>query len=393
MTTWQRNIATVAVSGMVVVLIFVVLATQPAPAPPATASPVAASPTEGASTTPTATAAASPSSGGSPSPSAAIDTRYGFVTIKGSSFELVTETGTSVQQYGCGTASCDGGRVAVSADGKRVAYWRTGQTPEWELRVFDVATPTSVRTVTMLASTLQGGALAWSSDAQGVVYAAQTPGYGGITGGAGRATVNAVDLNAPQTPMNDVLPARTDGGIYLPIAWDRSRQVFAAVVTGEGGFVFEYAVADANGPKVTRATAGQMIANQVKASPDGKRALGLDVQANVVRIWPITNFAGSFEVRAGPGGRITAAHWQTSNAVGWTYGGRFDVFVPQTDTSRTVYTASSELALVAFRADGSAALVGRVASPGAVIVDVQSGATTPSTISGVAVARPGVLLR
>src|SRR5919204_1429471 len=319
-TTWQRNIATVAVSGMVVVLIFVVLATQPAPAPPATASPVAASPTEGASTTPTATAAASPSSGGSPSPSAAIDTRYGFITVRGSSFEIVTEAGTSVQQYGCGTASCEGGRVAVSSDGKRVAYWRTGQTPEWELRVFDVAAPTSARTVVTLPSTLQGGALAWSTDAQGVIYAAETPGYGGITGGAGRAVVNAGRLTAPQGPMNDVLPARTDGGIYLPIAWDRSKKVFAAVVTGEGGFVFEYAVADASGPKVTRATAGQMIAGQVEASPDGARALGGDLPANVVRIWPITDFAGSVAVGPGADGRITAAHWRSANEVGWSYG-------------------------------------------------------------------------
>jgi hypothetical protein len=314
--------------------------------------------------------------------------------VKGGTFEIVTEAGTSVQQYGCGTASCEGGRVAVSSDGKRVAYWRTGQTPEWELRVFDVAAPTSARTVVTLPSTLQGGALAWSTDAQGVIYAAETPGYGGITGGAGRAIVNAVDLTAPQGPMNDVLPARTDGGIYLPIAWDRSKKVFAAVVTGEGGYVFEYAAADPNGPKVTRATAGQMIASQVEASPDGTRALGVDVLKNVVRIWPITDFAGSFEVGPGAGSRITAAHWRSANEVGWTYGARFGVFMPQTSSSRTVFTGSNELALVAFRADGSAALVGQVASStGAVIVDVQSGATTSSTISRVAVARRGVLLR
>jgi hypothetical protein len=314
--------------------------------------------------------------------------------VKGSTFELVTETGTSVQQFGCGTASCEGGRVAVSSDGKRVAYWRTGQTPEWELRVFDVATPTSVRTVVTLPSTLQGGALAWSTDAQGVIYAAETPGYGGITGGAGRAIVNAIDATAPLAPMNDVLPARTDGGVYLPIAWDRSKKVFAAVVTGEGGYVFEYAAAGPNGPKVTRATAGQMIANQVEASPDGARALGIDIQANVVRIWPITDFAGSFPVGPGADSRITAAHWRSANEVGWTYGARFGLFMPQTSSSRTVFTGSNELALVAFRADGSAALVGQVASPtGAVIVDMQTGATTPSTISRVAVARRGVLLR
>jgi hypothetical protein len=314
--------------------------------------------------------------------------------LRGTGFELVSESGAVVQDYGCGTATCQQRSVAVSPDGKRVAYWRTGQTPQWELRVFDVATPTAVRTVATLPSSQRGGALAWSSDSQGVAFGVQSvetlPAAGG---GPKSAGVSSIDLTAPQAPLADALPMRTDGSFYVPVAWDRAKKLFAAVVTGEGGFVLEYDTADASGFKPTRVpAANQMVANQVEASPDATRVLGIDINMNLVRVWPVTNIGAAVEVRPGSGARITGAHWRTANEVGWTFGSRFDVFVPQTATSRTVLAGPSELRLMAFRADGTAALVAQ--QSGAEIVDVQSGATNPSTLPATTPIVPrGILLR
>jgi hypothetical protein len=310
---------------------------------------------------------------------------------RGSSFDLVTETGTVVQQVTCGTASCNERGVAASFDGKRVAHWRAGQAAGWELRVFESATPANARTVVTLPSTFRGGALAWASDGQGVLYAAQTvENFPGIGGGPRRATISAVDLTTPQAPGTDVMPARTEGAVYIPVAWDRAKKIFAAALTGEGGFIFEYAVSDASGHRATRTT-GELVAFSVEGSPDATRVLAIGDGLASVRIWPVTNFAAQVAVRP-PGGRILAARWRTANEVGWTFGARFDVFVPQTDTSRTVFTGSGDVRLLAFRPDGTGALIAQ--QSGRLIVDMQTGATTPTPVElAVPFAPRGVLLR
>lgn len=100
-----------------------------------------------------------------------------------------------------------------------------------------MAAPASVRTVATLPSGFLGQRLAWSTDSQGILYAAETEGYGGITGGAGKATLTAIDLTNPQAPIADAMPTRTDGAFYVPIAWDKAKKIYAAVLSGEGGFV------------------------------------------------------------------------------------------------------------------------------------------------------------
>jgi len=377
--------------GILVVLIAVV-ALRSSPERPTVASPSATAVASAAS--PSATAL-------SPRPSATAsitDARYGYLVIGGGGFALADESGTTIQQYGCGAPGrgCNETMLAVSPDGRRVAFWLSGQTPRWEVRVFDVAAPTAVRPVVTLPEGFEGLGMAWATDSRGLLFAAQTVGYGGITGGAGRATLSAVDVTTPG-PATDVMPTRTDGAFYRPLAWDRTRNIVAAVTSGEGGFVLEYAVKEGDRYSATRAAAGQFTAWQVDASPDATRVLAVDLTANVLRIWPLANYAGSFEVRPGPGGRISAARWRSANDVAWSYGERLDVFVPQTDTSRTVYTASGGLRLVALRPDGTGALVASGGTPnvsvGMVNVDMATGAATsrPAMDVGQVVVPRGVL--
>jgi len=393
--TQQRAIAAAAAAVLLVLVIALITGVigPRTESPPASSSPSIAA----ASATPSATAAASAASPSATAGSTA-DARYGYLAVGGGGFALVEESGTTIQQYGCGAPGrgCNETMLAVSPDGRRVAFWLSGQTPRWEVRVFDVAAPTAVRPLVTLPEGFEGLGMAWATDSRGLLFAAQTVGYGGVAGGAGRATLSGVDVTTPG-PATDVMPTRTDGVFYRPLAWDRTRSIIAAVTSGEGGFVFEYAVKEGDRYSAARATAGQFIAWQVEASPDATRVLAIDPAANVVRIWPVTNFTGSFEVRPGTGGRITAARWRSANEVAWSYGERLDLFVPQTSTSRTVYTATGGVRLVALRPDGTGALIASGGSPnvsvGMVIVDMATGAATsrPAIDVGQVVVLRGVL--
>ena len=342
--------------------------------PAATPSPTpASSPTvAAASATPTPSASASATAGSS---------RYGWVVVGGGGLALTDETGTTIQQHPCGFPGrgCSQQMIAVSPDGRRVAFWRTAQGQRWELATFEAATPATARGVATLPEGMEGQSLAWATDSRGLLFAAQTVGYGGIRGGAGRATLTGIDVTTP-APATDVMPTLTDGRFYVPVAWDRTMNVVAAVTSGEGGFVGEYMVKVGDKLTTTRANAGQFAAWQVQASPDATRVLAIDMQANVLRMWPVTDFSAQVEAKpAQGGGRINGALWRNTNEVAWAFGDRFDVFASRTDgasDSRTVYTAPG-VRLVAMRPDGSGALVASGGQPnvstGLFIVDIQSG--------------------
>ena len=390
MTTQRRAFALVAgaIALALVVAFFVFGAQSPAPSASPSVSPTASATRSAAASSPTVSAAASPTGEAS--------ARYGYVVIGGGGFAVISETGTTVHQSPCGAPGrpCDQAKIAVSPDGKRVAYWIAAQGAPWELRVFDVASPTSSRTVATLPASFLGLGLRWSTDSQGVLFAAETEGYGGIRGGAGRATLSAVDLTSAQPLAGDAMPVRTDGRFYVPVAWDRTKKLFAAVLSGEGGFAPEYAVADASGVREMKVPSGSsMIAGQIEASDDATRVLGIDIGANVVRIWPIADTTKSFDVGPGPGARISAAHWMpSSDRVAWSVGERLDIFIPQTESSRTVYSSSGGVQLVALRPDGTGAVI--LSTGGLLIVDVQSGATTRGGFAvGQVVIPRGVLLR
>jgi hypothetical protein len=115
--------------------------------------------------------------------------------------------------------------------------------------------------------------------------------------------------------------------------------------------------------------------------------------ANVIRIWPVDDFSKAS--KANPGvdvPRISAARWRTANEVAWSYGEKLDVFVPQSDATRTVYTAAGGVRLVALRPDGTGALV---AAGGAMsAVDMQTGAASRTGMAvGQVVVPRGVVLR
>src|SRR5438552_5100239 len=132
MRSQTRVAAIVLVVLLLVIVGVLVVIRSPTPAAVAPSASVSPTPTP---TAPSITTTASPANGANPSANVAPSDRYGYLALRGQGFDLTSESGTFIQQYGCGAAPCDF-NVASSPDGKRVAYWRTGQTPQWELRVF-----------------------------------------------------------------------------------------------------------------------------------------------------------------------------------------------------------------------------------------------------------------
>jgi hypothetical protein len=363
------------------------LSTSTGPTPTALAG-VSPSPTSSGAT-PTAAATGTPSGGG-----------YGYVVIGGGGLAIVDESGKTIQQHACGIPGrgCGQQLVSVSPDGRRVAFWRAGQGSRWELATFEAATPANVRGVATLPDGIEGQTVLWATDSRGLLFSAQTVGYGGIRGGPGKATLSGLDTTTP-APATDLLPARTDGFFYVPVAWDRAKDIVAAVTTGEGGFLVEYVVTVGGRTTATRAEAGQFGAFRVLASPDATRVLTGDGSTNTLQVWPVADFGARFKANPGTNlPRITGALWRTSSEIAWTYGDRLDVFLVQSEGTKMVYTAPG-VRLVAMRPDGTAALVasgGQLnVSAGMFVVDIATGRATSLGAMDVAqvVVPHGILLR
>jgi hypothetical protein len=267
---------------------------------------------------------------------------------------------------------------AVSSDGKRLAYWRTGtpiSTQETDvfspkgvdLRILDVADPITERTVFSAPGDTYGANIVWSNDGQGLLiatYSRETVGGAGLGSGT-PARYDLVMLDLTTTPATQ-RPAATQvsrGFVYLPVAWDRPGQIAAGVVTGEGGFVTEYVTWNGNGNPAnpfTRTPLRNVIAGTVQASADAKFLMG--GEAGGVRIWPINDVSKSSLIqRPSP---ISNPFWRS----GPGYFTIWSIGVPTQTVEMTQYGTDGSIALytvsgtdrayaAASRPDGSAVLV------------------------------------
>lgn len=294
-----------------------------------------------------------------------------------------------------------GERAAASHDGKRIAFWRTGPqggNPQ-ELRIVEVPGGAE-RMLMSLSPGLTGGVIVWSNDDTGLLFAvhsaAQFPGAGG---GPRSSELQSFDLSASQAPgATDGALLRTDGRVYVPLAWDKPGQMASALTTGEGGMSIEYVTWDrrilptGQAAVKTARFPWPAIAERVRASSDSKRLSAIDLDANVLRVWAIADITTSDMVSPGTG-KLGDASWRprTPADVAWVVDQSVSLFTYQTSSVGVLHRGQGFVLIVSWRADGSGIVLfeqGR----GLFVVELSSLQATALTGVGGTIG-DGVLLR
>jgi hypothetical protein len=353
-TVWV--VAAVVAVLAIVVIVGLRSSDQPASvaSPTASASASVARPSSARS----APASPSPTNVGSIGPtggtgaSAVYNDDFGFI---------VTDVGAAAvfrkESSNARLASFDQQGLAVSPDGRFTAFWKPGSPVE--LRVTGGA---SEQTYATLAAGARGGGIAWSTDGDGLLYSTETGNFG-VGGGGNSATLNIYEVG-PNGRHGTVIDAQTNTGwLYRPLAWDRSANLAAAGLTGDGAAMAYYVTVkiDPSGGtstvnKVDTRGSG-MDMNGVQASNDAKFVLGTDVTTGNVKFWPVTDYAAN-KIATGTG--RTGARWQPgTHKIGFiSADGGFVLFTADDGSASTAFRGVKPGSTVrTFRADGTAVVL------------------------------------
>lgn len=317
--------------------------------PPASASP-SASTTPGSSQS-TAPATATP--GASTAPSSVYNDDFGFVVFSQVSGAAIrTESGTPRPA----TFAASPAAVAVSPDGKLVAYWTSSTTPS-QLRLFTTLGNATEQTLLTLPAGTRGGGIAWASDGAALLYSTDTGSFG-INGGTNSATLDTFELAGPPLRHATIGTQANAGMLYRPIAWDRSANLAAAGLTGEGGSMVSYVTVRTDQSnavaQLTDTRTSGIGMPTVRASSDGKLVLG--IAGAQVKYWPVADYAANKTASD----KSTAAQWQPgTHRIGLVTGDAVVLFNADDASSATLsHVANAFTAVRTFRADGSALVVG-----------------------------------
>jgi hypothetical protein len=329
------------------------------------------SPTPAVLITPTASAIVSPSAATTTAPSGAIyDDSFGFIVTNADGGGIRNESSSArIVRLSLGPQS-----FAVSPDGTRVAYWKPGSGPAGEgsqLRWFTTLGSATEETLVTLAADQRGGGVAWSSDNAGLLYSTERGSFG-IGGGTNSATLNIHELGA-NGRHGTIIDAQTNTGwLYRPVAWDRSANLAAAGLTGEGGGMAFYVTVRLNPDNSFNAQrvdtkSTSMPMGSIRASNDAKFVLGVELDAGNIRWWPLADFAAS-KSQAGVGKR--GALWRPgTHEIGFMSVEQF--WLGDVDKAGslglccTAFSgAPATSAVRTFRADGSAVVLAVVSAGG-----------------------------
>jgi hypothetical protein len=343
-------------------------AANPSPSPTASAT-VSASPVTLPGFGPSAlpSAAATPGATATPAAGGAIyNDSFGFIVLGGDGppHAAIYKEGSDTQ---VGGITVGAQALAVSADGKQIAYWSLAASGS-ELKVYTVG-DASDRALVTLGSGQRGGGVAWSSDGQALLYSTES-GNAGVGGGPNTGTLNIWELAASGRHGTTIDTQTNTGWLYRPIAWDRTTNLAAAQLTGEGGFMGKYETVRINPDNsfsVTSVdtTGRTMLMSSIRASSDAKYVLGVTLSSGDINWWPIDNF-DALKSQAGAGKR--GAQWRPgTHEIGFV--GPSDQFwlgdVDKAGALGLCCTAFSGVpassTLATFRADGTAVVLGVLA--------------------------------
>jgi hypothetical protein len=345
------------------------------------------------SATPTASATASaspvtlpgfgptalPSTTPTSSPAGGYNDDFGFVLTEPGA----GRTTTIRRESGARLGSFDQQQFAVSPDGRQIAWFTPESAQPQELRIATAADLTRSQLLRTLNADERGATIVWSNDASGLLYTVHGPDIptGVVPSSAATYAVHTFDMRGTTTPDRVVLTSPIGGLVFVPIAWDRTTNVAAALETGEGGYMTSWDVIRFNGTEaVTTKTAvvpnGSMLAS-VEASSDAKLVVGGSFAGGGSLVWwPLADFGARQTVPGGMNG-----HWRPQThelaTVGGCAGdpacgpnGGLRLINVDTGASRIAYGLTiANMNLRTFRADGSAVIVYAPQAPGANMSD------------------------
>jgi len=304
---------------------------------------------------------------------------FGFVLSEPGAGRTTTIRRESGERLG----SFDEQQFAVSPDGRQIAWFTPEAVQPQELRIATAADLPASQLLRRLNADERGATIVWSNDASGLLYAVHGPDIptGVVPSSAATYAVHIFDMRGTTSPDRTVLASSIGALVLVPIAWDRTTNIAAALETGEGGFMTSWDVIRLNGAEaVTTKTAivpnGSMLAS-VEASSDAKFAVGGSfANGGSVVWWPLAD-VGSRQTIAGG----TNARWRPQTHELATIGGcagdpacgpRGGLRLINVDTGASRIAVGLTIAntnLRTFRADGSAVIVYAPQAPGATMSD------------------------
>lgn len=364
----NRSLVVAGLAGIGAVVIVAVLSLYVLPAE-------RRGPAPSALPTPTAT----PAAAASPSPTTAAADRFGYVFFM-AGFNENSEQRIVVRRErdAAPVFELAGIGPAVSADGKRLAYWRTTpntgdangpNTIPTDLRVLDVANPTSDRSVLTLSDQSLGGEVVWSNDGQGLLVVTYSRART-RSEGPESCPLESAFLMLDLTTTPPATRSAGSGACSLhPLAWDRPGQVAAAIANGPGGYANEYVTWNGSAaspfarvpvPRESGAAwvSSALIAGWVQASDDAKLVMGLESSRNVLRVWPILDITKAEYVRQPS---QFSAVWRPGPTAPYAMilgaDQKIDLVTYPTATATTLYTSTGNAGVAAMRPDGSGVLL------------------------------------
>jgi hypothetical protein len=297
----------------------------------------------------------------------------GFVAVTGTAPTLRRETSIGA----VGSLHGHGFIGAVSATGRRVAYW-SGEAAR-DLRVLDVTAPEEETPLTALLDIERGTGAAWSIDRTGLLVTVESSGR--PASGDSPGTFSALRIiDAPTRVIHEVARL-TDGGRFVPVGWDRDSRLTGSCIVSVDGSAAAWAIIGEDAILSARiAMEPGLAVPTVQAS--GKAVLGV-VNDTLVRVWSLASYSDHRELGADPGERIAFARWRPGAAeIVVSVADRLEVWPAGGGARRTVARGLPAASGLVVSIDGQIAVLTIDGGRSAIAVEVETGRTALIPLAG-----------
>jgi hypothetical protein len=268
---------------------------------------------------------------------------------------------------------------SVSPDGRRAAYFATGESGPQGLYLLDGSRPSEQRRLISIPGEISYSRPVWSADGTGVVF---TVADEGATQGVRAKYAALRTLDIASGAVSEV--ARVEGGdSYGVVGWDRAGGTLAYVQQAHGEPAKTYIARTASGVRAW--TIERPYAMSV--SPDAREVAAVECTSSTacsVVTWKLGDFGTKTQRQLGSGLSVSVVGWRAaSSELVLVLGGsdatsakRVAVLSFTTGALRDVYQLGTRLPSAVFlRADGAAIIV--TLADEIVVVDLASGKSSP----------------